>query len=135
MISYFINPHNTNIFYWLIIPCGVQLDPRPRFTIYTYRNETGCLYFLTLDISYERESEKCHSTTPQPQPKTSTLSNISVIYKQKLNWLSEPNEQDIRYPITSLIFVIESQSLCPYPCFQGQGSQFLHLFCNGRNFF
>ena len=30
------NPHNTDIFYRLIIPCGVRLDPRPRFTICTY---------------------------------------------------------------------------------------------------
>ena len=61
-----INPHNTDIIYRLIVPCG--LDPRPRFTLCTYQNETDCLYLLELDISYEQESEKCHSTIPQPQP-------------------------------------------------------------------
>ena len=44
------NPHNTDIFYHLIIPCRVQLDPRPRFTICTYQNETDCLHLLY--ISY-----------------------------------------------------------------------------------
>ena len=34
-----------------------------------------------------------------------------------------------------LIFVMKNQSLCLYPCFQGQGSQFLHLFCNWRFIF
>ena len=58
-----INPHNTDIFYCLIIPCGVRLDPRPRFTICTSQNETDCLYLLVLDISCERESE---NATPQP---------------------------------------------------------------------
>ena len=54
-------------------------------------------------------------------------------YKQKMKWPSEPNEQDIQYPITSLIFVIENQTWCLYPCFQGQGNQFLHLICNRKD--
>ena len=55
-------------------------------------------------------------------------------YKQKMKWPSEPNEQDIQYPTTFLIFVIESQTLCLYPCFQSQGSQFLHLIRNWKKF-
>ena len=31
-------------------------------------------------------------------------------YKQKMKWPSKPNDQDIQCPITSLIFVIESQT-------------------------
>ena len=57
-----INPQNTDILYFLIVPCGARLDPRPRFTICTYRNETDCLYLLALDISYGQQSEKCHPT-------------------------------------------------------------------------
>ena len=49
-------------------------------------------------------------------------------YKQKITWQSEPNEQDIQYPITSLIFVIESQSLSLYPCFQGHEDSFYIYF-------
>ena len=62
------NPHSTNILYRLIIPCGVQLDPRQRFAL-TKMKQTVCIYFTyqtshdLLDISYEWESEKCHSST------------------------------------------------------------------------
>ena len=52
-----INLHNTDIFYRLIIRCMVRLDPRPRFTICTCRNETDCLYLLY--ISY-LTSFTCH---------------------------------------------------------------------------
>ena len=81
--------------------------------------------YIILDIIYltyyMNENQK--SATPVP------LSNFSVIYAKKCP--SEPNQQDIQYPITSLIFVLESQSLCFCTCFlQGQGRQFLHLFCN-----
>ena len=48
--NYWFIPHNTDIFYCLILPCGVRVDPRPRFTICTYRNDTDCLYLLY--ISY-----------------------------------------------------------------------------------
>ena len=101
------NPCNIDIFCRLIILCGVQLDPRPRFTICTYRNETDCLYLLVLNISHERESGKCHSTTPKPQPLCSWATFL--LLKQKMKLPSKPNEQDIQYPITSFIFVIESQ--------------------------
>ena len=126
-----INPQSTDIFYHLIIPCGVQLDPRQRFTICTYQNETDCLHLLyisnftlfTWHIIWMRIRK-----VPLQHPWATFLS-----YKQTMKWPSEPNEQDIQYPITSLIFVIESQTLCLYPCFQGQGSQFLHLICNWKN--
>ena len=86
---------------------------------------------FVLYISYEWESDKCHSTTPQPQPQHPWATFLS--YKQNTEWPSDPNDEDIQYPITSLIFVIESQSLYLYLCFQGQGSQILHVLCNWRN--
>ena len=108
----------------LIKPCGVQLDSRPRFTICTYQNETDCCIYFTyhtwhrlLDMKWTRIRK-----VPLQHPSTTFLP-----YKQKIKLPSETNEQDIQYPITSLIFVIESQFLCLYPCFQGQVSQFLHL--------
>ena len=128
-----INPHSADIFYRLILLCGVRLDPRPRFTICTYQNDTACLYLLC--ISY-LTTFACHiiwrtiRKVPLQHPWATFLS-----YMQKIKWPSEPNEQDIQYPITSLMFVIESQSLFLYPCFQGQGGQFLHLFCNWRFLF
>ena len=125
------NPHSTDIFYHLIVLCRVQFDPRQRFTICTYQNETDCLHLLyisnftlfTWHIIWMRIRK-----VPLQHPWATFLS-----YKQKMKWPSEQNEQDIQYPITSLIFVIESQTLCLYPCFQGQGSQFLHLICNWKN--
>ena len=125
-----LKPRNTDC---LIILCGVQLDSRARFTIFTYRNETDCLYLFyisylasfTWHIIWTRIRK-----VPLQHPWATFLS-----YKWTIKWQSEPNEQDIQYPITYLIFMIESQSLCLYPCCQGQGSQFLHLFCNWRNFF
>ena len=71
--------------------------------------QTVCIYFTyhtwhhLLDISYERESEKCHSNT---------LEQLCCHIKNKIKWTSEPNERDIQYPIAYLIFVMESQSLC-----------------------
>ena len=109
------------------------MNSRQRFTICTYRNETDCLYLLY--ISY-LTSFAWHiiwtriRKLPLQHPWATFLS-----YKQKIKGSSEPNEQDIQYPITSLIFVMESQSLCLYPYFQGHGSQFLHLFYNWRKFF
>ena len=110
------NPHSTEIFYHLIIPCGVQLDPRQRFTICTYQNETDCLHLLyisnltlfTWHIIWMRIRK-----VPLQHPWATFLS-----YKQKMKWPSEPNEQDIQYPITSLIFVIESQTVS-LPMFSG----------------
>ena len=49
-MNYTLHPHNVDIFYHLILLCGVRLGPRPRFHICTYWNETGCLYLLY--ISY-----------------------------------------------------------------------------------
>ena len=112
-----------------MVPCGVHLDPRPRFTICIYRNETDCIYFTyhtwhhLLDISYEQESEKCHSRTPDL-----FFCHIRKNYICHLSQMSKIIN-------TPLIFVIESQSLCLYQCFQGQGNQFLHLFSNFEDFF
>ena len=122
-----LNPHSTDIFYHLIIlcgiPCGVQLDPRQRFTICTYQNEADCLHLLYISnftlFTWHIIWMKIRKV-PLQHPWATFLS-----YKQKMKWPSEPNEEDIQYPITSLIFVIESQTLCLCPCFQGQGSQFL----------
>ena len=83
------NPHSTDIFYRLIIPCGVQLDPRQRFTICTYQNETDCLHLLyisnftlfTWHIVWMRIRK-----VPLQHPWATFLS-----YKQKMKWPSEPN--------------------------------------------
>ena len=110
----------------------VWLGPRPRLTICTYRNETDCLYLLY--ISYFTSCTWHITWTRIRKVPLQHLWSNFLSCKQKTKWPSEPNEQDVQYPIPSLIFVIESQSLCLYPCFQGQGSQFLHLFCNWKNF-
>ena len=112
--------------------CG-PIGPQTKIHNLHYQNETDCLYLLYISyltlfawhIIWRRNRK-----VPLQYPSATVLS-----YMQKIKWPSEPNEQDIQYPITSLIFVIESQSLFLYPCFQGQGSQFLHLFCNWRFFF
>ena len=122
------NPLNTDIFYRLILQMG-----SPRFTVCTYRNETDCLYLLYISyltsFTWHIIWTRIRKVSFQ-HPWATFLS-----YTQNGNCPSEPNEQDIQYPKTSLIFVIESQSLCLYPCFKGQGSQFVHLFCNWGNFF
>ena len=108
-----INPHNIDIFYCLILLCGVRLDLRPRFTICTYRNETDSLYLLcisyltsfTWHIIWRRIRK-----VPLQHPWATFLS-----YTLKLKWLSE---QDIQYPITSLIVETESHSLCLYHVFR-----------------
>ena len=116
------NPHSTNIFH--------QLN-RPRFTICTYQNETDCLclYYMSYFTSFTWHITWMRIRKVPLQHSWATF----LSYKQKMEWPSEPNEQNIQYPITSLIFVIESQTLCLYPSFQGQGNQFLHLICNWRN--
>ena len=108
------------------IPVGLHfISLRSRFATCTYQNETDCLYLLVLDISYKQESKQL----PLQHPWATVL-----LYKQKTKWPCEKNEQDIECPITSWIFVKESQSLCLYPGLQGQWSQFFHLLCNWRYF-
>ena len=47
-----VNPHSANIFYHLIIPCGVQLDPRQDSVFaLTKMKQTVCIYF-TYQISH-----------------------------------------------------------------------------------
>ena len=130
LIGVGVNLHRTDIFYCLILPCGVDWTPdQDSVFALTEMKQTVCIYFIyhiwhhLLDISYE-ESEKCHS---------STLEQL-FCHKQTIKLSSEPNEQNIQYPITSLIFVVESQSLCLYSCSKGQGSEFVHLSCNWRIF-
>ena len=129
----YINPHNTDIFYRLIIPCGVRLTP-DQDSPFALTEMKQTVFTCTLHIIWKRIRQvPLHNPTPEPQPQHPWATCLS--YKQKIKCPSEPKEQDIQYPITSLIFVIESQSLCLYPCFQGQGSQFSHLLSNWRNFF
>ena len=99
------NPHNIDIRYHLIMQYGVWLDPRPRFTICTYWNETDCLHLLY--ISYLTSFTWQSIWTRIRKVPLQHLENFSVIWA-KIKWPSEPNEQDIHYPITSFIFLIES---------------------------
>ena len=84
--------------------------------VLTKMKQTVCIYFkcLTshylLDISYEWESEKCHS---------STLEQLFCHISKKWNGHLSQMSKIFQYPITSLIFVIESQTLCLYPCLSG----------------
>ena len=73
----------------------------PRFTICTYRNET--LFVFTLHIILDIIYMTYHMNKNQKSATPATF----LSYKQKIKWPSGPNEQDIAYPITSLIFVIE----------------------------
>ena len=77
-----INPHSTNIFYRLILPCGVILTP-DQYSLFSLSKmkHPVCIYFTyhtwhhLLDISYEHESQKCRS---------STLGNFPPIYVKKI---------------------------------------------------
>ena len=50
--------------------------------------------------------------------------NIFMSNKQK----PKQSEQDPKYPITPLIFMVESQSLCLYPCLRVKEAELVLTF-------
>ena len=74
----FFNPHSTDIFYRLIIPCGVRLDPRPRFN-YLHLPKWNRLFAFTLHIILDIIYLTYHMNENQKSATPANLSNFSVI--------------------------------------------------------
>ena len=98
---------------WKVIWRGNQYD-----MLYDWRD-----HFVQVESNVERQS-MWHALLLQESPwcHSGTLGHFFLRARSKMAWPPEKSEQDLKYPITSLIFVVESQSLCLYPCWQGQGS-------------
>ena len=89
--------------------------------------QTVCIYlYLTYHMN-----EKQNGATPQPY--NLNPSNLELPYKQKIKWPSEPNEQNIEHPITSLIFVKSKSVIVPLPMFSGSRKPILTFILQLKN--
>ena len=118
--SYSINPYNINIFYRLILPCGVPNWTSDQDSLFALAEmkQTICIYFTyhiwhhLLEISYERESEKCHPSTLEQIVQWARYSmphNYLNICDRKLIFVSLPMFIGSRKPV--LTFTLQLKKL------------------------
>ena len=110
-----LNPHTINIFYCLIIPCGVRLSRSLTQIHYLHlqkwNHQWNRMFIFTCTWHIMNKNQM--DVTPEH------LTNFCVEWAKKLKSVGDKWVRSST-PMTSLN-VTESQSWCLYPGFQGQG--------------